>query len=175
VNQGEDTLRLAAHGWMELALHQARSALAAGEAPIGCVLLDADGAVIGAGHNAMRATGVVTAHAEMRAFEAAAHRVLPGVSYTMVSTLEPCVMCMGAAMQAGVTTIVFGLRAPADEGTTRVDAPSSPNATAPMTIGEIGAEASRGLFREWLERHAGDGSRSEQRKFSEQLLAATDP
>lgn len=162
------------HDWMQLALDQARTALDEGEAPIGCVLLDAGGAVIGAGYNAMRASGIVTAHAEMKAFEAAAHKVLPGQAYTMVSTLEPCVMCMGAAMQAGVTTIVYGLKAPADAGTTRVDPPDSPNTTAPTIIGQIAADESRALFNQWLERHAGDESRSEQRLFIDQLLALTD-
>ena len=159
---------------MQLALEQARRGLDAGEAPIGCVLLDGDGEVIGAGHNAMRASGIVTAHAEMKAFEAAAHKVLPGNAYTLVSSLEPCVMCMGAAMQAGVTTIIYGLRAPADEGTTRVDAPASPNTTAPTIIGQVGADESRALFDAWLEMHAGDATRHEQRLFIDQLLASTD-
>ncbi len=161
------------HDWMELALDEARRALAAGEAPIGCVLLDANGDVIGAGHNAMRGSGIVTAHAEMRAFESAAHKVLPGQSYTMVSTLEPCVMCMGAAMQSGVSTIVYGLKAPADAGTSRVDPPESPNATSPTTIGQIRAAESRALFHQWLDMHVGDESRHAQRLFIEQLLAQT--
>ena len=162
------------HGWMQLALIEARRALDMGEAPIGCVLLDADGSVIGAGHNAMRETGVVTAHAEMRAFEAAANKVLPGQSYTLVSTLEPCVMCTGAAMLAGVTTIVYGLKAPADAGTARVEPPDSPNATAPAVIGQVGAAESRALFHQWLEKHGDDESRCEQRLFIDQLLALTD-
>jgi tRNA(Arg) A34 adenosine deaminase TadA len=158
---------------MALALEQARRALEVGEAPIGCVLVNADGEVIGAGHNAMHWSGVVTAHAEIKAFEAAAHRVRPGEAYTMVSTLEPCVMCLGAAMQAGVTTVVYALRAPADAGTTRVDPPSSPNTTAPTTVGNIGAVQSRALFEAWLARHAGDATRAEQQAFIEQLLAST--
>jgi tRNA(adenine34) deaminase len=174
MNTADDVARAPLQDWMQLALDEARRGLDAGEAPIGCVLLDADGRVIGAGYNAMRGSGIVTAHAEMKAFEAAAHKVLPGHSYTLVSTLEPCVMCMGAAMQAGVTTIVFGLKAPADAGTTRVDPPESPNATAPKIIGQISAEDSRTLFSEWLELHADDETRSEQRLFIDQLLALTD-
>jgi len=174
MNIADAVARAPLQDWMRLALDEARRGLDAGEAPIGCVLLDADGGVIGAGHNAMISSGIVTAHAEMKAFEAAAHKVLPGKSYTLVSTLEPCVMCMGAAMQAGVTTIVYGLQAPADAGTTRVDPPQSPNATVPTIIGQINAEESRALFTAWLELHADDASRREQRLFIDQLLALTD-
>lgn len=159
--------------WMLLALGEAKQALDDGEAPIGCVLLDGSGAVLGRGHNTMRRTGIVTAHAEINAFVAAAERVVPGTPMVMVSTLEPCVMCTGAAMQAGVTTIVFGLRAPADSGTARVHPPDSPNTTAPVILGEVGADESRALFYRWLELHQGDESRDEQRQFIEQLLALT--
>jgi tRNA(adenine34) deaminase len=159
--------------WMRLALAEARRALDDGEAPIGCVLVDGTGAVIGQGHNTMRDTGIVTAHAEMNAFAAAGDKVVPGEPIVMVSTLEPCVMCTGAAMQAGVTTIVFGLRAPADSGTGRVHPPDSPNTSAPTIVGEVGADESRALFYSWLEKHAGDASREEQRQFIEQLLALT--
>ncbi len=160
-------------GWMLQALAEAGSALENGEAPIGCVLVDAGGAILGRGHNTMRDTGIVTAHAEMNAFAAAGERIVPDAGIVMVSTLEPCVMCTGAAMQAGVTTIVFGLRAPADSGTARVHPPDSPNTTAPAIHGEVGADASRALFERWLEMHAGDASRDEQRQFIEQLLALT--
>ena len=159
--------------WMRLALGEARRALEDGEAPIGSVLIDERGAIIGLGHNTMRESGIVTAHAEMNAFAAAGPRVVPGESIIMVSTLEPCVMCTGAAMQAGVTTIVFGMRAPADAGTSRVHPPESPNTTAPKVVGDVGADESRALFHEWIEEHRGDESREEQRQFIEQLLALT--
>jgi tRNA(Arg) A34 adenosine deaminase TadA len=159
--------------WMLLALGEARRALSEGEAPIGCVLLDGRGAVIGRGHNTMRASGIVTAHAEMNAFHAAAERIVPGEPVVLVSTLEPCVMCTGAAMEAGVTTIIFGLRAPADAGTSRVHPPDSPGSTTPVIIGDVGADESRALFLRWLEMHAGDASRDEQRQFIDQLMALT--
>ena len=44
----------------------------------------------------------------------------------LVSTLEPCVMCLGAAMEVGVTRVLFGLNAPADNGTQQVKPPESP-------------------------------------------------
>lgn len=161
------------HEWMLLALGEARRALDAGEAPIGSVLVDARGAIIGRGHNTMRRTGIVTAHAEMNAFQAAGQRIVAGEPVIMVSTLEPCVMCTGAAMQAGVTTILYGMQAPADSGTGRVRPPESPNTSAPDIRGNIDADDSRALFVRWLEMHRADPSREEQRAFIEQLLALT--
>lgn len=156
---------------MQTALRRAQRGLEGGEAPIACVLLDAQGAAIGEGHNTMHATGVVTAHAEINAFVDAGRKIEPGGAYTMITTLEPCVMCLGAAMQAGVTTVVFGLRAPADAGSDRLEPPQSPQATAPALIGPICEEENRTLFSEWLARHRGDPSRAAQQQFIEQLLA----
>ena len=159
--------------WMQRALSQARLALEAGEAPIGCVLFRADGIAISEGHNTMVGSGIVTSHAEMNAFKAAGRSIAPGDRVIMVTTLEPCVMCTGAAMQAGVILIIYGLQAPADSGTGRVRPPDSPGATAPVIVGGVGAVESRALFTEWLDMHAGDKSRSDQRAFVEQLLALT--
>ena len=166
-------LRDVMRGWMDLALAQSRLALDVGEAPIGCVLLNSSGDVIGVGYNTLLATGNPTLHAEINAFAAAAGRFGAAKDLVMVSTLEPCVMCTGAAMQAGVTTIVYGLQAPADSGTGRVSPPTSPGATNPTVIGNIGALESRELFVAWMEKHDGDESRAEQRAFVEQLLTLT--
>lgn len=159
--------------WMLLALEQAERALSAGEAPIGCVLLRADGSLLSAGFNTMVATGNLVAHAEINAFASAAGRTAEGEALIMVSSLEPCVMCTGAAMQAGVVTIVYALKAPADSGTSRVKPPESPDSTLPEVIGNVKADDSRKLFTDWIERHAGDDSRKAQRRFIDQLLALT--
>jgi tRNA(adenine34) deaminase len=159
--------------WMDLALEQARRALEGGEAPMGAVLLNSAGEMMATGRNTTRATGNPTTHAEMNAFGAAAGHFDGAHGLTLVSTLEPCVMCTGAAMQAGVTRIVFGLKAPADSGTSRVAAPSSPDATIPEVVGGIGAAESRAMFVEWMDRHDGDASRDEQRRFITELLTLT--
>ncbi len=160
--------------WMEVALDEARIALNTGEAPIGAVLFRIDGEILGRGHNTMVATGSPVAHAEINAFTAAAGSCDPGTRLYLVSTLEPCVMCTGASMQAGVDTIIYGLEAPADSGTRRVRAPQSPGATSPGVIGNIAADESRALFSQWLRLHdAGDPTRRVQRDFIEQLLALT--
>lgn len=159
---------------MRAALRAAEDALAAGEAPIGSVIADANGIIIATGFNRMQSTKNATLHAEIVAFGNAAGLLQPGTpGYVMVSTLEPCVMCTGAAMECGISSIVYGLEAPADSGTGRVRPPSSPDASAPVIIGDVLADESRTLFVEWLAMHRGDASRDAQRKFIEQLLALT--
>ena len=95
---------------MESALEQARLALATSDVPVGAVVIDETGAVIGVGRNEREALGDPTAHAEVLALRAAArHRGewrLSGCS--LVVTLEPCTMCAGAAVLARVDRIVFG-------------------------------------------------------------------
>lgn len=95
---------------MRLALEEARAALPSGDVPIGAVVLDADGSVIGRGHNEREADADPTAHAEVIALrEAATARGewrLEGC--TLVVTLEPCTMCAGAAVLSRVSRVVFG-------------------------------------------------------------------
>ena len=95
---------------MESALEQARLALTTSDVPVGAVVIDETGAVIGVGRNEREALGDPTAHAEVLALRAAArHRGewrLSGCS--LVVTLEPCTMCAGAAVQARIGRIIFG-------------------------------------------------------------------
>ena len=95
---------------MRLALGEAAAASAYDEIPIGAVVLDGDGQVVGAGCNAVLAAGDPTAHAEVVALRAAAgHRGTPRLDgCTLVTTLEPCPMCAGAAVSARVARVVFG-------------------------------------------------------------------
>ena len=87
----------------------------------------------------------------------------------MVSTLEPCVMCTGAAMESAVDTIVYALAAPADSGSARVRPPESPESQMPRIVGGVLAAESRALFERWMDRHRGEP----QAAFVEQLLART--
>lgn len=95
---------------MRAALAQAELTQSSGDVPVGCVVVDSAGAVIGRGHNRREADGDPTAHAEMIALrEAAAARGswrLAGC--TLVVTLEPCTMCAGALVLARVDRLVFG-------------------------------------------------------------------
>lgn len=95
-----------------LALAQAQQTGSSGDVPVGAVVLDEEGRVLGGGHNQREATGDPTAHAEVVALRAAAHRLggwrLGGC--TLAVTLEPCTMCAGAAVLARVATLVYGAR-----------------------------------------------------------------
>ncbi|MFB2554321.1 tRNA adenosine(34) deaminase TadA [Herbiconiux liangxiaofengii] len=96
--------------WMRLALDEARSALQTGDVPVGAVVLDAAGRVIGVGRNEREATHDPTAHAEVLALRqaAAARGDWHLTDATLVVTLEPCVMCAGAILSARVPRVVFG-------------------------------------------------------------------
>ncbi len=99
--------------FMRLALEQAVAARRAGEVPVGAVVV-LGGEVIGRAHNASLAMSDPTAHAEVLALRAAAgaianYRLTGAVLY---STVEPCLMCLGAAMHARVARIVYGAADP---------------------------------------------------------------
>ncbi|MGI5166072.1 tRNA adenosine(34) deaminase TadA [Spirillospora sp. CA-253888] len=95
---------------MRVALEQARLAGRDGDVPVGAVVLDASGTVIGTGRNDRERTTDPTGHAEIVAMRAAAAARgewrLSGC--TLVVTLEPCTMCAGAAVQARIDRIVYG-------------------------------------------------------------------
>ena len=95
---------------MRAALAEARAALATGDVPVGAVVLDSDGVVVGTGRNAREALADPTAHAEMMALQAAAglRRSWRLDGYTLVVTLEPCAMCAGASVLARVSRLVYG-------------------------------------------------------------------
>ncbi|WP_068114530.1 nucleoside deaminase [Nocardioides dokdonensis] len=95
---------------MRSALDEARAAVGTGDVPIGAVVVDVDGAVIGRGRNVREAEGDPTGHAEVVALREAARARgewrLEGC--TLVVTLEPCTMCAGAAVLSRVERVVFG-------------------------------------------------------------------
>jgi tRNA(adenine34) deaminase len=96
--------------WMRLALEQASLADQAGDVPIGAVVTDATGVVVGAGYNQREVAGDPTAHAEVLAIRQAASQLggwrLDGCTLTV--TLEPCSMCAGAIVLARLPRLVFG-------------------------------------------------------------------
>ena len=95
---------------MRRALELARTAWQEGEVPVGAVVCDAAGKVVGEGANRPILAHDPTAHAEIRALRAAcaaaANYRLPGA--TLYVTLEPCAMCMGAMLHARLARVVYG-------------------------------------------------------------------
>jgi tRNA(adenine34) deaminase len=96
--------------YMGEALAAARLAWAAGEVPVGAVLVAEDGVILARACNQPLTLNDPTAHAEVLALRAAAksrgNYRLPGVS--LYVTIEPCLMCLGALLQARVRRLVFG-------------------------------------------------------------------
>lgn len=97
---------------MRLALEEAVAASSAGEVPVGAVVAACDGRILGRGRNSPVAGADPSAHAEINALRQAAlacrNYRLNGVF--LVVTLEPCLMCVGACVQARVAGVVYGAR-----------------------------------------------------------------
>ena len=158
---------------MRDALAAAAEGLTAGEVPVGCVIADGGATVIAHAFNAENATGDRTAHAEMEAFRQLATRTPRDEAsprdLVLVTTVEPCVMCLGAAIVSAVDTVVYALRAPADAGTLRVKNPVDPDSQMPRVVGGVLADESRALLARWLGAHRG----VREAAYVEQLLTAT--
>ncbi len=95
---------------MGIALDEARRAVATGDVPVGAVVVDPHGAVVGRGRNVREAEAEPTGHAEVQALRAAAATLGRWRldDCTLVVTLEPCVMCAGAIVLARVPRLVLG-------------------------------------------------------------------
>ncbi|WP_029150577.1 tRNA adenosine(34) deaminase TadA [Microbacterium indicum] len=95
---------------MRRAIALALEAGAAGEVPVGALVVDGSGTVIGSGRNRREETHDPSAHAEVLAMREAARAIgawnLEGC--TLVVTLEPCLMCAGALLQSRISRLVFG-------------------------------------------------------------------
>ena len=100
--------------YMQQALILAREAAACGEVPVGCVIADALGRVIGTGRNRREETRRADAHAEIESIGEACAALgtwrLDGC--TLYVTLEPCPMCAGAIINARVPVVVYGAKEP---------------------------------------------------------------
>jgi tRNA(adenine34) deaminase len=95
---------------MRLALEVAHTATRTGDVPVGAIIVNNDGVIIGKGFNEREANNDPTAHAEVVAIRNAASRLqksrLDGC--TLIVTLEPCAMCAGAIAQSRISKVVFG-------------------------------------------------------------------
>ncbi len=152
---------------MDAALDEARQGAQDGEIPIGAVVARYDGTILARGHNTARATGSLLAHAEMAALRHAASHLSSGTRDTLVvTTMEPCVMCLGAMLQARIDTVVFAHEAPANGGLERLDPIDGADAVWPRSIGGVGREESRALLHRYADAHP-------EATFVHALLAST--
>lgn len=143
---------------MREALALAREAAAAGEVPVGAVIVR-EGEIIGRGRNGPVGAHDPTAHAEITALRDAAARVgnyrLPGC--TLYVTLEPCVMCVGAFMHARVDRVVYGTTEPksgAMESTQRAHEHPALNHRITVVSGVLAADCREVLQAFFRERRA---------------------
>jgi tRNA(adenine34) deaminase len=135
--------------FMHQALAQADLAAAAGEVPVGAVVV-LDGRVVGAGHNQPIGASDPTAHAEVVAMRAAASAVgnyrLTGA--TLYVTVEPCLMCVGAMVHARIGTLVYGASEPkagAIDSTQRAHEHPALNHRMTVVAGVLAVECGRRL------------------------------
>jgi tRNA(adenine34) deaminase len=139
------------------ALDIARGMRDSADVPIGAVVLDSSGAVIGVGTNTREADADPTGHAEIVALRAAGRHLgqwqLSGC--ILAVTLEPCAMCAGAAVLARVDRIVFGAWDPkAGAAGSLWDLPRDPRLNhRPAVVGGVRADECGALLREWFATH----------------------
>ena len=141
---------------MRLALLEAEKAIQHEDVPVGALVI-VDDVVIASRHNERQLTGDPTAHAEILALrDAASHvgtRHLDGA--TLVTTLEPCPMCAGAALNARISRLIFGAHDPkAGAAETLYNLMDDPrlNHQAKVTSGILAAESGEILSRFFAER-----------------------
>jgi tRNA(adenine34) deaminase len=139
--------------FMQAALALARQAAAAGEVPVGAVVVR-DGVIVGRGYNQPITGADPTAHAEVMALRDAGRRLgnyrLPDCD--LYVTLEPCVMCAGAIMHARIGRVVFGARDPKTGACgSAADLFALPHLNHHATVsGGMMAEEAVGLLREFF-------------------------
>lgn len=140
--------------WMSEALTLARAASAADEVPIGALVIR-DGVVIGRGRNTREEHQSVTGHAELLAIKEAS-RFLSSwrlTGCTLVTTLEPCVMCAGAIVQSRIDRVVFGAVDPKGGGQTLFSLLSSEKLNHRVdVVSGVLAEECGSLLREFFKR-----------------------
>ncbi len=135
--------------WMARALSLSTQAAAAGEVPVGAVVV-LDGKEIGTGFNAPISGCDPTAHAEVRALRDAAARIgnyrLPGA--TLYVTIEPCTMCAGALIHSRISRLVYGATEPkagAIESSARLLESDAMNWRISVTAGVLAEQCSEAI------------------------------
>lgn len=142
--------------YMRQALAEAEKAALLGEVPVGALVVSSEGEVIARAHNQPIRLNDPTGHAEIIALREAASRLgnyrLP--AHVLYVTLEPCIMCVGAILQARIATVVYGARdvqAGAIESVYEIGTDGRLNHRF-QALGGVLAEESRFLLRAFFQR-----------------------
>ena len=158
---------------MNAALEAARKGMKAGEVPIGAVIADGTGSIVARGWNGNHRTDSRVAHAEMMALANSAGELdLDDRGAILVTTLEPCVMCAGAAMEAGIESVIYGLKAPFNGGVSRVSGVRDAGSQMPRFLGGVLPDQSRDLLQQWLDSNANSNADDAGAQFVRELLEA---
>jgi tRNA(adenine34) deaminase len=136
--------------WMQVAIEEGENAIANGEVPISCVLV-ANDELIAKGYTQVSTTGNPTQHGELVTLSKASD-LLAKTKYpvTLYTTLEPCLMCLGAAMNCGIDTIIYALNAVPDGGTKFCTSFLKKGVNPPTIIPHIMKEESLLLFNKFI-------------------------
>lgn len=135
--------------WMHIALEEASKALNVGELPIGGALV-ANGGLLGKTQTQVQRAGSMVAHGELTALLHANGSLYsaerPLVLYT---TLEPCIMCLGAMINCEIDELIYGMRCAPDGGTTLIDPIRSMGLSVPEITTGILEDECLALMRRW--------------------------
>lgn len=148
---------------MDEALAEAEAGLDEGELPVGAVVARPDGTVLARGRNRARQHSSTLVHAELVAMQELSKESpdLPN-DLVLVSTLEPCAMCLGAALETGIDTLAYGLPAPPNGGFARCR--PTARESFPRVLGSVRSDDSRDLLERFVERRL-------DHTFAQQVLA----
>ena len=97
--------------FLDMAMEDAEEALRSGDSPIGSVIVDAAGTVLSRGRNRVPVTGDQTAHAEVDAIRNAGAAIMtaPPGGWILYTTVEPCLMCLGAVLLCPISSVVWAV------------------------------------------------------------------
>lgn len=141
---------------MQEALAEARAAMAAGEKPVGSVVARGDGVILARGQNRLVRDADPVAHADIVALLNAAGKFSEGArDLILATTNKPCIMCLGAALEARVDTILVARDEEDDLDAETCLSARSPDHTMPRMIKGIRLEESRALMDAWQTRNPG--------------------
>ena len=135
--------------WMTEAVKEARLAVAAGELPIGGVLVGGN-KLLGVTQTRVRRMGSIVAHGELTMLMEAKSLIYTAERpLVLYSTLEPCLMCLGACMQCEIDMVVFGMKCAPDGGVVLAEAIQKSGQKTPIIVGPIFEDMCLSVWSEW--------------------------